>query len=242
MLNQKHHTKVLFIDIETTSKKASYSGLSPIEKRLFVQKYEELIDLEAKDNGIDFEKAYATIYDKKACLTPEFGKIVCISVGVIGEDFKFKSKSFTAADEKELLTNFIAGVKTLHDPKMDKADMFICGHNIKNFDIPFIAKRIVYNGLKLPEMLEFGQAKPWELTYIIDTKESLKFGEGYAPSLEELCVQFGIDVAMGYNSEKEIKELLQSDKREDIAKYCEHDLKCLAQVYLKLKNINDNLN
>lgn len=244
MLNQKPHTKVLFLDIETVS--TPYSEITPITKKLFVQKYEKEIDelakLEYDKSGTaNFEKAYATIYERNAHLTPEFGKIACISVGVIGEDYKFKMKSFVGDNEKDILTQFTVGVRTLHDPKMANADMFICGHNIKNFDIPFISRRILYNGMVLPVMLDTGGLKPWEMSMYIDTKESLKFGGWDAPSLEQLCFAFGIQTSCIIAEPTEVKNWYAAKEFSKISDYCEMDLLALAKAYLKLRNINNNL-
>jgi DNA polymerase elongation subunit (family B) len=120
---------------------------------------------------------------------------------------------------------------------MGKTDVdFICIHNGKQFDIPFISKRIMYHGLSLPAVFEIADKKPWDLNYIIDTKEHLKFGGMDAPSLELLCYQLGIKTA-AENFEAEPTEIAKwyaAGEFDKIKDYCEYDVKALFKCFLKL--------
>ena len=173
-------------------------------------------------------------FNNSAGIYSEFGKIVCISVGFIffkGESMHFRTKSFAGDNEKQLLQDFTGLIKKFCTTK----DHTLCGHNIKEFDIPYICRRILINGLELPVIFQIAGKKPWEITFI-DTLELWKFGDykNYT-SLKLLTEVFGIptpkddidgsQVAQVYYQEKDINR---------IAIYCQKDVVATAQVFLRM--------
>lgn len=216
---------ILFLDIETVPGVADYTQMSEGMQHLWDKKALALHRNEEVNPADVFQEA--GIY-------AEFGKIVCISVGFIREINgvkNFYSKSFADDDEKTLLTGFI----NLINANYSTVDKYLCGHNAKEFDIPYIARRILINGLSLPEVLNVSGKKPWEVNFI-DTMEMWKFGDYKSyTSLNLLTHIFGIptpkddidgsQVAHVYYEEHDLKR---------IAIYCEKDILATAQVYLKL--------
>ena len=141
-------------------------------------------------------------------------------------------KSFAHDDEGTLLKQF----KKLLEDHYNTNDHLLCGHNAKEFDFPYICRRMLINGISLPQILDLGGKKPWEIKHI-DTMEMWKFGDYKAyTSLSLLCHVFhiptpkdditGADVARVYYEEKDLNR---------IRIYCEKDVIALIQLYLKMK-------
>jgi predicted PolB exonuclease-like 3'-5' exonuclease len=241
----------VFLDIETKSKHENYSDLPAKFKLLFSQQWEWLIEQTAHRHYLDdvlskkeegdhelcFQKATEEIYKEKAHLSPEFSEIICISAGMIMEDYTFKCASFCGESEKDILNQFLANKKSfIHQDAYANNEKYIVVYNGKGFDLPFLAKRIMYNSLDLPATLNIGHLKPWELGHIIDVKEHLKFGGMDSPSLEALCTVMGVETAQD-KFKTEASELAGKHKAKEydfIKQYCEHDIFALAQVYLRL--------
>lgn len=225
MLEKIEVNKIIFLDIETVPLVYNFSELEDETAQLwdkkskYIQRYQE----------VSAEEAY-----QKAGIYAEFGKIVCISVGYITEEKKKKKlrvKSFYGDDEKEILTNFNSLLnKTLKD------NFILCAHNGKEFDFPFLGRRNLINGLKLPYQLDVAGKKPWEIQHL-DTMELWKFGDyKHYTSLDLLAHIFkipspkqdldGSKVAYTYYEEKNI------DK---IKTYCQGDVVTIAQLILKYR-------
>jgi 3'-5' exonuclease len=247
MLNAKDIHKLVFLDIETTPLWDNYSDMPAKFKKLFVQQnqwkidevaYRDYIDTKKKEGDLQlcYNRAYEEVYKERAHLSPEFSQIICISAGMIMEGFQFKAVSFTGENDRETLLRFLENKKSfIHQKEGANSEKYICCHNGKQFDLPFISKRIMYHGLELPAMLDIGGYKPWDLTFVVDTKEQLKFGGMDAPSLETLCTMLNVETATDKHGEPEI--LREKQKAKDfkfISDYCEHDILALAQCYLKL--------
>lgn len=215
---------ILFLDIETVPQCAIYDQLTDDMKPLWDKKA-----MQIRKN----EETPADIY-QQAGIYAEFGRIVCISVGFIHDingQKTFISKSFADHDEHKLLTDF----KALIDSKYSAPNKYICGHNVKEFDMPYIARRMVINGLQLPKPLQIAGKKPWEVLFI-DTLEMWKFGDYKAyTSLNLLTHVLGIptpkddidgsQVATVYYEENDLKR---------ISVYCEKDILATAQVFLRM--------
>ncbi len=223
MLNQINNKQILFIDIETVPASPDFNDLNSQMKKLWEKKSKYLIKNE--------EETAETVY-KKAGIYSEFGKIICISAGFFNEEI-FRLKSYFGDDEKELLLNF----KSLLDKSYNKDDKYLCAHNGKEFDYPYIARRMLINGIKLPEILNLAGKKPWEIKHL-DTLELWKFGDyKHYTSLELLTAIFNIPtpkddidgsmVAEIYYKEKDLKR---------IAVYCEKDVVAVTQLFLRYKN------
>lgn len=253
MLTSKPITKLVFLDIECKAKWETLAEVPAKHKMLFLQQWDWLIeqiahrhyldsvltDKKKADHELSYTKAQDEVWLEKAHLSPETAEIICISAGMIMEDFTFRCASFSAESEKEILIAFLANPKSfIHqdnatDPKERK---YIVCFNGKQFDIPFLCKRILYNGMDIPAALNLEGLKPWEILHIIDPKESLKFGGMDAPSLEMLCTMLNVPTAQDqFQSEASALAGLYKEKQFDtIKRYCEADVFALAQCYLKL--------
>jgi DNA polymerase elongation subunit (family B) len=226
MLEKVQLDKVLFLDIETVPQVYQFNTLDEKSKELF----------EAKTRFMQKEdKQFEQLYDERASIYAEFGKIVCISVGIVSETRTGKQmrlKSFYHDDEETLLKQF----KALLDDRYNTPFHILCGHNAKEFDFPYICRRMLINGITLPAVLDIAGKKPWEISHL-DTMELWKFGDYKAyTSLALLCHVFqiptpkddisGADVARVYYEENDL---------ERIKVYCEKDVVALIQLFLRMK-------
>lgn len=252
MLTSRTHTKLVFFDIETKANYETFNDLPPKLKMLFSQQWQWLIDQiahrhyldavltdkkKADDHELCFSKAQEEVYSEKAHLSPEFASVICISAGMIMEDFTFKCASFCMESEKEILTAFLANKKSfIHQTDYANNEKYVVTFNGSLFDIPFLSRRILYNGLELPAVLEVGHLKPWEMGHIIDLKTQIKFGGMDATSLESLCTILAIETAQDkFVVEADILSKWHKEKLyKQIQLYCEQDVFALAQCYLKL--------
>ncbi|MCB0558808.1 MAG: 3'-5' exonuclease [Lewinellaceae bacterium] len=225
---------ILFLDIETVSGKPEFDGLS--------EDFQELWKIKARQlarNTDEEEPDYAALYKGRAAIFAEFGKIVCISVGVVHRDkedqrLKVRLKSFASENEKELLYEFSQMVfKFYNNPNKHG----FCGHNSKEFDIPYICRRMVVHQLPLPTPFNIAGKKPWETNHILDTMEMWKFGDRkHYTSLKLLAAVLGFpspkddidgsDVGRVYWEEKDLERL---------SLYCEKDVLATVQLYLRYK-------
>jgi DNA polymerase elongation subunit (family B) len=170
------------------------------------------------------------LWNKEAGFYPEFIKILVISFGYYNANQVFKVDSCYGHDEKEVLTkaaevlNKVGGTYAL------------CGHSIKRFDMPYLAKRMVINGIKIPHLLNVGDQKPWERT-AVDIAELWGFGcnqEMYTP-LDWICVSLGVETSKGDISGGQVAYAYwEQDRLEDIKDYCERDVEVTAKVERKL--------
>jgi DNA polymerase elongation subunit (family B) len=226
--------KILFLDIETVPENYKFSELDEKTAELYLHKNKYLIE---RDN-LSEDEAY-----QRAGVYAEFGKIVCISCGIVSDTSNGKQirmKSFASDDEKELLLEF----KDLLDKHYNSPYHSLCGHNAKEFDFPFIARRMLINGIDIPDILDIAGKKPWEVN-LLDTMELWKFGDyKHYTSIALLCHIFkvptpkddisGADVARVYYEENDLQR---------ITIYCEKDVIALIQLFLKFRNepmVNDD--
>ncbi len=219
MLYQLNIEKILFLDIETVPMVSDYDKLPENFRRLWDKKAEKI--RQKKDDTPDILFNRAGIYS-------EFGKIICISVGFI-KNGKFRVKSFYSDDEIELLKGFA----DLLNKHYNKPDNLLCGHNGKEFDFPYIARRMLVNGIKLPGILNTAGRKPWEVSHL-DTMELWKFGDrkNYT-SLELLASIFGIPTPKDDIDGSMVAEVYYKEKDlERIAAYCQKDTLTVAQLLL----------
>jgi DNA polymerase elongation subunit (family B) len=226
MLDNVRLEDVLFLDIETVPATSSYDLLSSAMQNLWDKKSKQFRTPE-QTSGDVYERA--GIYS-------EFGKIVCISVGLVKEKnpLSFRLKSFYGSDEKNLLNDFSAMLSKF---SKNKSEVLLCAHNGKEFDFPYIARRMIINGMIIPVILDNAGKKPWEIK-LLDTMDLWKFGDfkNYT-SLDLLTSVLGIPspkddidgsmVAGIYYVENDI---------ERIARYCEKDVLAIAQVLLRFMN------
>ncbi|MCB0485519.1 MAG: 3'-5' exonuclease [Flavobacteriaceae bacterium] len=217
---------ILFLDIETVPETASFSELSEIKQQLFAQKTE----YQRKDE-ISPEEFYT-----KAGIWAEFGKIICISVGFfvdITNERSFRVKSFTG-EEKSILEGF----KTLLDGHFNKTEHLLCAHNGKEFDFPYIARRMIINNIPLPQKLNLFGKKPWEIAHL-DTMDLWKFGDyKHYTSLNLLTNILGIPSPKEDIDGSQVADVYYKENDlERIVKYCEKDTVSVAQLLLRFNNL-----
>lgn len=227
--------KIMFLDIETVPQTSGLSEL-PVElAHLWEDKF-NLIQKRMPEKYSD-ETTAAEAFSNSAGIYSEFGKIVCISVGFIhfnGNHMHFRTKSFCGDDEKQLLTDFIQLIEKFCTSK----EHTLCGHNIKEFDIPYICRRMLINGLKLPPIFQIAGKKPWEISFI-DTLELWKFGDykNYT-ALKLLTAVFGIPTPKDDIDGSEVAHVYYKEKNINrIAHYCQKDVVATAQVFLRLQGM-----
>lgn len=235
---KKRFTDILFLDIETASVVSNFDQLSDELQALWYIKAKQI----SRDKNLNLETAKQLFLDK-AGIYSEFAKVICISVGFYEgtkkELISFRAKSFYGDDEVDLLQSFIKLLKAHFDLPKQQA---ICGHNIKEFDIPFICRRMVIHGLKVPKMLDISGKKPWQVDHLLDTLVMWRFGDykNYT-SLRLLAAVLGIPSPKDDIDGSQVSKVYWDDKdMERIAKYCEKDVFTTAQVYLRLKNLPIN--
>lgn len=229
----KDLSKMLFLDIETVSQKADFSELSERMQTLWNKKADQI-----RKQGED-ELTAADLYNR-AAIYAEFGKIVCISVGFIKGDI-LRIKSFYGHDEAKLLRDFAE----LLNKHYNGFGCALCAHNGKEFDFPYIARRMIINGIELPKILDVAGRKPWE-TAFIDTMELWKFGDYKSfTSLELLCAILDIPTPKDDINGSQVGEVYwKQDNVERIKTYCQKDVISVAQImrrYAYLPLITDDM-
>lgn len=229
-------TKMLFLDIETVSGERTYGDLNVTFKTLWGYKAPGAL----KRYGEELtEEELTESYTDKAAIFAEFGKIVCISVGAVYRDkdkqLKIRLKSFADRDETKLLTDFNGLLEQYYG---DAGKFFICGHNIKEFDVPYMCRRMIVNRLPLPALLDIGGKKPWETKHLVDTMDMWKFGDRKAyVSLKLLAGVLGFPSPKDDIDGSDVGRVFwEEDDVERIAVYCEKDVLATAQLFLRYLN------
>lgn len=166
----------------------------------------------------------------------EFGKIVCISCGIVSQKSNGKQirlKSFSGHDEQRLLEDFAEMLNQYYFTPTHS----LCGHNAKEFDFPFIARRMLVNGVDIPNILDIAGKKPWEVN-LLDTMELWKFGDyKHYTSLALLCHIFNIPTPKDDISGADVAKVYYEDNDLDrIVTYCEKDVVALIQLFFKFRN------
>ncbi|HHT23747.1 MAG TPA: 3'-5' exonuclease [Bacteroidales bacterium] len=227
--------KIFFIDIETVPQTATLSELSEELQNLWADKFYQLQRRTPDKYGENTTAEEG--YLKNAGIYSEFGRIICISIGFIAQrqgKKVFRIKSFAEDDEKTLLQKF----SELIVNSFKIAEYNFCGHNIKEFDIPYICRRMLVNGLQLPEPLQINAKKPWEVN-LLDTLDYWKFGDykNYV-SLKLLTAIFEIPTPKDDINGSMVAEVYYHEKNlERIVTYCQKDVFATAQVWLKMNGL-----
>jgi DNA polymerase elongation subunit (family B) len=228
MLNHIHLQDLLVLDIETVSQYRSFNDLDEEWQELWTRKVGALNNPEINAS---------LIYDR-AAIYAEFGKIVCIGLGIFhieeGENH-LRVKAISGHDEKQVLLEFAELLNT----KFNQEKHMLVAHNGKEFDFPYLCRRMLINGIKIPSILNIAGRKPWEVRHI-DTMELWKFGDykNYT-SLNVLAKCFGIpspkddiDGSMVGHTYWQLDDLAR------IADYCKKDIITTAQVLLRYRNLS----
>lgn len=218
---------ILFLDIETVPCVSDYEYLDSHGRYLWDKKAQTLTKTA--------DETPKTLFSR-AGIYAEFGKIVCISCGIIATDGKeniLRIKSFYGDNEKELLTNF----SELLNKSFNDESKYLCAHNGKEFDFPFIARRMLVNNLKIPAILNFQGKKPWEIRHI-DTMELWKFGDyKHYTSLELLTYIFNIPTPKDDVDGSMVGAIYWHDgDLLRIVNYCQKDVLAVVNLFFKYYN------
>ncbi len=224
MLDTIQLDNILFLDIETVPEMEHFSELDSDFQELFAHKTQ----YQRKDE-VSPEEFY-----ERAGIWAEFGKIVCISVGYFTQksgERQFRVTTFQG-DEERLLLDF----SNLINNHFNLPQHVMCGHNVKEFDFPYIARRMLIHGFKIPAKLNLMGKKPWEVPHL-DTLELWKFGDyKHFTSLKLLTKVLGVPSPKDDIDGSEVANVFYKDKDIDrIATYCEKDVIAVAQIILKLR-------
>ncbi|MEI6312501.1 MAG: ribonuclease H-like domain-containing protein [Bacteroidota bacterium] len=220
---------ILFIDIETVPIEKQFEDLDPEFQKLWSDKHHFFRDT----TELTPDQSFLI----KGGIYAEFGKIVCISVGYLYEDKRkrdFRIKSFCADNEADILKAFVAMVKKSFNTKKNN----FCGHNIKEFDIPYLCRRMLVNNMEIPKILDVSGTKPWE-TQFIDTLQLWKFGDykNYT-SLKLLAHLFQIQTPKDDMEGKDVASVYwQQNDLNRISIYCQKDVLTTAQLFFKFNRI-----
>jgi 3'-5' exonuclease len=227
MLEKINIENVLFLDIETVPAFAEYSQLSDRMQKLWNRKADRLSSYaNIPEEPVSPEQLYT-----RAGIYAEFGKIICISVGAFLKG-ELRIKSFSGHDEKELLTEFAE----LLNKRYNRPENLLCAHNGKEFDFPYMARRMLVLGIPIPQILDLSGKKPWEVNHL-DTMELWKFGDyKNFTSLDLLAAIFNIptpkddidgsQVAGVYYKENDLPRIVH---------YCTKDVLTVAQIFRRYR-------
>ena len=223
MLENINLTNILFLDIETAPQHPRFDDAPKVMRDLWEKKSRLLI----KDNDETPDSIY-----RQAGIYAEFGKVICISCGYFSPDRKLRIKSFFGDDEKKLLEDFSVTLTKF----FTKNDKQLCAHNGKEFDFPFLARRMIINGVPLPLVLDTSGKKPWEVNHL-DTMELWKFGDykSYS-SLLLLATILGIPTPKDDIDGSMVWDVYWNEKNlERIVTYCQKDVLTVAQILVRFK-------
>lgn len=229
------------IDIETISQEKYYTDLPEKQKLLWETKCDIFYNKYKKD----YDDFYNDCWEKYAALNPEFSRLICMSFSVrhpktnkLTSQTLHLGKIPSHKEECELIKKIFEFISICPNELNYK---YLAGHNIKNFDIPFLCKKAIIHGISyksFPKWLKIRDSKPWELDYILDTKELYRFGSVFLnTTLDEMSYSFGIDSPKDGNvSGDKIYDFIYFDGGDinDVISYCENDTICTYEVLEKL--------
>lgn len=218
---------ILFLDIETVPQHPSFELLPNEWKDLWIKKAEAL--LRNREN-----ETTESIYPR-AGIYAEFGKIICISCGYLqgqGADKKIILKSFAGDNEALLLHEFSEMLKKWSGTE----PRYLCAHNGKEFDFPYLCRRLLINKLPIPPVLNTAGKKPWEVQHL-DTMELWKFGDFKSyTSLNLLALSLGITTPKDDIDGSMVWEVYWKERNlERIITYCQKDVVTVAQIFLRMQ-------
>ncbi len=228
MLGNYNLENILFLDIETVPAFSTYFEMPEMLQNLW----------EKKSSQFRSEWQTAAEVYPRAGIYAEFGKVVCISVGIFSNsnsERKFRVKSFFGNDEYQLLMQFVQ----LLEKSFSSDEYYLCAHNGKEFDFPYLARRILINRIPLPKILDLSGRKPWEIRHL-DTLELWKFGDyKHFTSLELLTTIFGIETPKDDITGNDVAKVFWQDNDiQRIVTYCQKDVVSIAQLFLSYRGEN----
>jgi hypothetical protein len=222
------YRQLLLIDIETVSRTSSYAELSEDWKGL----WEAKIAWQLPEDGDP-----AQFYLDRAAIMAEFGKIICISAGYFREEadgWQLRVRSFYGDDEPAIIQGFSQAVGQFSN--LSKQKVWFAGHNIREFDLPYLCRRMLINDIPLPTWLDFQAMKPWDVP-VVDTLQLWKFGDyKHYTSLALLAACLGIDSPKNDMDGSMVGDVYwKTHDLERIADYCQQDVITVAQLLLRLQ-------
>jgi DNA polymerase elongation subunit (family B) len=218
---------ILFLDIETVSCARSYEKLDDALKPLWNKKAAIVRKTE--------QEQASDLFFERAAIYAEFGKVIVIGLGVITFDEhdapSLRVKALKCHDEKALLQEF----KLILETSFQQDGLKLCAHNGKEFDFPYLCRRMLVDGIPLPRVLDIAGKKPWEIAHL-DTMELWKFGDRKSfTSLNLLATLFGISSSKALMEGSEVNHYYYTENNLDkIAAYCLQDVIVTAQIFLKM--------
>ena len=218
-MNQVNINHILFLDIETAPLVYKYNDLQEPFKKLWDLKFQY-------NKEVIPEQQYA-----KAGIFAEFAKVICICVGYFNGT-EFRLKSFYGDNEKDILNQF----KTMLNVSFNDAKYLLCAHNGKEFDYPFLCRRMLINGVTIPSILQIQGKKPWEVQHL-DTMDFWKFGDfkNYT-SLQLLAAVFDVPTPKDDIDGSQVSRVYYEEKDlERIKNYCIKDVVTVARVLQKMR-------
>lgn len=220
---------LFFLDIETVSCARDFNLLTDEWKELWNEKIAK---------SLPPDTTTEEYYPKRAAIFAEFGKVICISTGYLKkekEGWKLRLKSFYSADEKEVLDSFI---KMINQFNSNNSKWIFTGHNIKEFDIPFLSRRMLVNNLPIPASMDFQNMKPWD-TPVLDTLHLWRFGDyKHYTSLKLLAATLGVPSPKDDIDGSKVGEVFwEENNLERIAVYCQKDVATVVNVLLRFKGL-----
>jgi 3'-5' exonuclease len=220
---------LLLIDIETVPAYPVFEEMNEEWRSLWQEKVQR---------SLPEDVSAAEFYPQRAGVMAEFAKVICISIGHFrknGNTYQLRLKSFYGDDEKILLQDFIAALNKM---EANNNKWSFTGHNIKEFDIPFICRRLLINGLGVPSFLDFQNMKPWE-TNMVDTFQYWRFGDykNYT-SLKLLAAALGVPSPKDDIDGSMVADVYWKEKNLDrIVTYCQKDVVTTGNIVLRFKNM-----
>jgi len=228
---KKKAKNFLLLDIETVASFASYDELPERMQKLWDKK---AVSLKKGDDSL----SNAEYFYNRSAIYSEFGKIVCIAFGAFywneKNEIAFKVSSFSGDNEAEVLLQFKALIE-----KYPADQLVLCAHNGKEFDFPFICRRMLIHGIEIPKALQIAGKKPWEILHQ-DTMDMWKFGDYKSyTSLDLLAAVFDIPGSKNEMSGDQVtKVYYEENDLSKICRYCREDVVVMAQLYLRLQCFN----
>jgi len=235
MIDQIDLSHILFLDIETVSAQPDFRALSEDFQGHWRNKARQQLRIPESELT---DELVISAYEDRAAIFAEFGKIVCISVGIMHRDkadqrLRIRLKSYANQDEKLLLEQFS------HLLDQYYANRYLCGHNIREFDIPYICRRLLVHQLPFPKVLQIQGKKPWETQHLLDTLELWKFGDRKNfTSLKVLASVLDFPSPKDDIDGSQVGRVYWEETDLDrIAFYCEKDVLATAQLFLRYRRM-----
>jgi len=228
-MNQIALENLFFLDIETVSEKEHFHLLDDVWKELWEEKISR--SLPADTTAEEF-------YPMRAAILAEFAKVACISFGYFKKqdnEWQLRIKSLCSDHEAEVLKEFVLTLDKLHN---NKQHWIFSGHNIKEFDMPFLCRRMLINNIPIPRYIDFQNMKPWD-TPILDTLHLWRFGDyKHYTSLKLLAAVLGVPSPKDDIDGSEVGNVYWKEKDlQRISIYCEKDVATVANVILRFKGL-----